>query len=113
MNVRLKSAASYRGYGITVTKQHPCIDIDDDLAAVLTGSGYFVAVDPSCSSCSPPQPEALPNRAISITDVMSTKEMREYAEKHGIDLSGAKTKAQIVKIIREVEDKLHGDTTVD
>ena len=113
MNVRLKTAASYRGHGVTVTKIKPCIDVDDELAAVLIGSGFFVPAGASCPACSPPQPEALPNRAISVTDLMTTKEMKEYAKKHGIDISGARTKAQIAEIIRAVEGQVHGESSVD
>lgn len=112
MIVRLKSAASYRGHGIHVTKRKPCIEVDDGKAAVLIDSGFFVASESSCSACSPPEPEALPNRAISVADVMSAKELRAYAENKGIDVSGAKTKAQLAKIVREWEEKQHGDETV-
>lgn len=112
MTVRLKSAASYRGHGVTATRHRPCIETDDDKAAVLIASGFFVAAEPSCPACTPPQPEALPNRAVSVTDVMTVRELRAYAQKKGIDLSGAKTKAQIIKTIREWEEREHGTETV-
>lgn len=113
MIIRLKSAASYRGYGVTATRRSPCIEVDDDKAAVLIGSGFFVAAKESCAACSPPEPPALPDRAIGVTDVMTVKELRAYAVKKGIDLSGVKTKTQLVKIIREWEEKQHGTEAVD
>ena len=113
MYIRLKSAASYRGYGITATKRRPCVEAEDSIAAVLIDSGYFVAASASCPECSPPEPEALPNRPIGVTDVMSVKELRAYAEKRGIDISGAKTKAQLVKVVREWEEKQYGTASVD
>lgn len=113
MVVRLKSAASYRGYGVTATKHKPCIEVDDNKAAVLIDGGFFVAAKEGCTACAPPEPPALPNRAISVADVMTVKELRAYAEKHGIDVRGAKTKAQLIKAVREWEEKQHGTASMD
>lgn len=86
MRVTLKEPRTIAGVGYDAGS---VVDLGRDLAGRLILSGKAVAGGVEVVGDVPADLEA-----------MTVKELRTYADEHGIDLGGAKKKAEIIEVIR-------------
>lgn len=94
--VKLIRGLSYLGYGVRVTRQDPILRTDDEKAARLIASGFFIAVPQDTPE--PPRP-VHEDRPITKYDTMNIKQLRAAAAELGVDLTGCKTKAAITNAL--------------
>lgn len=87
--LKLIKARSYNGK-ICATRANPIVEVEDkDIAEEAVATGYFELVSADEKNA----------EGEIDWDTMTVSELEAYAEAHGIDLSGAKRKADIIAAI--------------
>ena len=87
--LKLIKARSYNGK-ICATRANPIVEVEDEaIAEEAVATGYFTLVSAD---------EDHSDASIDWNE-MTITELEEYAEKNGIDLTGAKRKAEIIAAI--------------
>lgn len=91
--VKLIKGRSYSGYGVKVSIECPCVDVDKKVADALVASGYFslIAESEDGSNSGGEKP----------IEKMTEKELDAYAAENGIDLAGVSGKAKKLAAIQE------------
>ena len=108
--LKLTKALSWASGSYTATRDAPFLVVPDSEADAFLESGYFVPVDDplpgteseDCDSMWDEMPEYEPmpsSGTITKWDTWNVKQLRQYAQTHGIELHGASTKAAIVDAI--------------
>lgn len=95
-HLRLIKALSYSGI-ITATKKKPDVYVTDKkIADAAVATGYFMLVGGEEKPPAKPEPKDPDYEALSK---LNKTELEKYAKSHDIDISGCKTKADILQAI--------------
>lgn len=118
-HIRLKKGLSYSG-AVTATRRDPDVFTEDaEIYASAMASGYFADLTGSEAGKNLEEPDPQEEDDGAARDEtgareadeedalasLSVEELKAYAELNGIDLSGAKKKAEILALIREAETR--------
>ncbi|MCD8206694.1 MAG: hypothetical protein LUD72_02015 [Bacteroidales bacterium] len=100
MTLKLVKGLSYCGHGIRASAKIPAVTVDDETAAALLATGYFAPC--GCDSAGDePDEEADSEPDYAELAGMTKAELVQFADATGVDLTGCRTKADILTAISE------------
>ena len=108
MKLRLQKAISYRGHGITATRENPVVEVEDEATAQkLLGSGYFQTVsEPEEDHAPEPGAGTEPQWGHLYTAELSTWEedqLRALAQQMNVEGADTLDRAELIEAISAVE----------
>lgn len=100
MKLKLQKVKSYHG-AVDATQKKPVVDVSDSkLAETLLKAGYFVAVaEDAAEGEASGDSESDGGVDYEALSKLSKDELTQYAEDNDIDISGCKTKAEILEAV--------------
>ena len=117
-HLKFISGGSYRDGVIVATEKKPDVFVDDaEYAGTLGASGFFALVEGEKQEADLPEEDKgeellFPEDERTTADVLkeeleelTAKELKEYAEKHGIDLKGKTRKVDMINRITEAQSE--------